>query len=214
MARVLHIQASPMQQLSFSRRVAEAFLERYRRDHPGDEVRTVDLAKERLPAFDFPMASAKYKILHGRPPSKEEARVWKAVEEMIARFKEADKLVVSSPMWNFGIPYALKQYLDVIVQPTYTFSYSPEEGYKGLVTGRPALLILARGGSYGPGSGAGAGAEAMDFQRPYLEAILRFMGFTAIETILVEPTLAGGPKAAEETLKKAIAEAEKKAEKF
>ena len=54
----------------------------------------------------------------------------------------------------------------------------------------------------------------MDFQRPYLEAILRFMGFTAIETILVEPTLAGGPKAAEETLKKAIAAAEKMAEKF
>lgn len=210
MARVLHIQVSPMQQLSFSRRVAEAFLERYRRDHPGDEVRTMDLAKERLPAFDFPMASAKYKILHGRPQSKEEAQVWKAVEETIARFKEADKLVVSSPMWNFGIPYALKQYLDVIVQPTYTFSYSPEEGYKGLVTGRPALLVLARGGSYG----AGSGAEGMDFQRPYLEAILRFMGFTAIETLLVEPTLAGGPKAAEETLKKAIAAAEKMAEKF
>ena len=210
MARVLHIQASPMQQLSFSIQVAKAFLERYRRGHPGDEVRTMDLAAERLPAFDFLTASAKYKILHGRPPSKEEARAWKAVEEMIARFKEADKLVVSSPMWNFGIPYALKQYFDVIVQPTYTFSYSPEAGYKGLVTGRPAVLVLARGGSYGPGSGA----EAMDFQRPYLEAVLRFMGFTAIETLLVEPTLGGGPKAAEETLKKAIAEAEKKAERF
>ena len=53
-------------------------------------------------------------------------------------------------MWNFGIPYILKHYIDLIVQPGLTFSFSPSEGYKGLVTGKPVTVVYARGGAYGP----------------------------------------------------------------
>jgi FMN-dependent NADH-azoreductase len=88
-------------------------------------------------------------------------------------------------MWNFGIPYKLKHYLDVIVQPGYTFSFSPEEGYKGLMTGKPIATIYARGGAYG----SGTGAESYDLQKGYLEHILGFIGFSDFQTILVEPTL-------------------------
>ena len=66
---------------------------------------------------------------------------------MIERFKGADKYLFSLPMWNFGIPYKLKHYIDVLVQPTYTFSFSPKEGYKGLVTrkeGRRGLRARRR----------------------------------------------------------------------
>ena len=56
----------------------------------------------------------------------------------IEQFVNADKFLLAIPMWNFGIPYRLKQYLDVILQPGYTFSFSPETGYSGLVTGKPA----------------------------------------------------------------------------
>jgi FMN-dependent NADH-azoreductase len=79
-----------------------------------------------------------------------------------------------------------------------TFSYTPQEGYKGLVTGRPAVLVLARGGGYAPGSAS----ESYDMQKPYLELILRFIGFTDIRTVIVEPTLAG-----EEAAAKALAAA-------
>ncbi len=89
-------------------------------------------------------------------------------------------------MWNFGIPYKLKHYIDVLTQPGLTFSYSPSEGYKGLVTGKPAAVVYARGGSYPPGSGA----EGMDFQKSYFETLLKFIGFTDIRPIVVEPTLA------------------------
>ena len=100
-------------------------------------------------------------------------------------FKSADKYVVSLPMWNFGIPYKLKHYIDLLVQPGLTFGFTPGEGYKGLVTGKPFLAIYARGGAYGPGSGA----EAADQQSAYLKQIVGFIGFTNIQEIFVEPTL-------------------------
>jgi len=210
MATVLHIQASERGAESFSIRLAQAFLKSYLESHPRDSVKTLDLAKQTIPEFGALAISAKYRILYGKSYSDEESLVWKAVEATIEDLKKAKKLVISSPMWNFGIPYRLKQYFDVIVQPGYTFSYSPEEGYKGLVTGRPAMLILARGGEYAPGTEA----AAYDFQRPYLESILSFIGFTAIDSIVVEPTLQGGPEVASQKLAQAISIAGEKAKTF
>jgi FMN-dependent NADH-azoreductase len=199
-----------MKERSFSLRTAQAFLESYRQSHPGDAVRTVDVFDGALPEFGVLQVAAKYKILHGKPSSPGEAAAWKCVEGCIADFRAADKYVISSAMWNFGLPYMLKKYIDILVQPGYTFTYSPAAGYKGLVTGRPAMLILARGGAYGEGTGA----EAYDLQKPYLETILRFIGFTRIETILVEPTLMGGQEAAAEKLAAAAALAREKARSF
>jgi FMN-dependent NADH-azoreductase len=87
-------------------------------------------------------------------------------------------------MWNFSIPYKLKHYIDLLVHRGLTFSFTPEEGYRGLVTGKPLVAVCARGGAYGPGSGA----EAWDQQGRYLEHIFGFIGFTEIREILVEPT--------------------------
>ena len=65
-------------------------------------------------------------------------------------------------MWNFGVPYKLKHYIDVITQPGLSFSFSPETGYTGLVTGKPAAVIYARGGEYS----SSEAAARMDFQKP------------------------------------------------
>lgn len=194
MARLLCIVASPRGERSHSRAVSDAFIEAYREAHPGDKVGIVDLGEEKLVPFEGFTIQAKYAILHGKDHTKEEAEAWKAVEAVIERFKSADKIVVSTPMWNFGIPYRLKHYIDILVQPGYTFSYSPETGYTGLVTGRPYLGVYARGGEYGPDSGA----EALDLQKRYMETIMGFMGFEDMRSIVIEPTLMGGPGAAAE----------------
>jgi len=104
----------------------------------------------------------------------------------------------SLPMWNFGVPYVLKHLIDVIVQPGLTFSFSPTEGYKGLVTGKKAVAVYARGGAYGPGTGA----EAYDLQSKTLGGILGFIGITDVTSIFVESTLAA-PADLEATVKKA-----------
>ena len=88
-------------------------------------------------------------------------------------------------MWNFGIPYKLKHYIDVLAQPGQTFSFDPATGYSGLVTGKPVAVVYARGGAYSEGQ-----AIEMDLQKAYLELLLRFIGFTELHNIFVEPTLA------------------------
>jgi FMN-dependent NADH-azoreductase len=102
-------------------------------------------------------------------------------------------------MWNFGIPYILKQYLDLLLQPGLTFGFDPAKGYFGLVTGKKAALVYSRGGAYGPGTGA----EGYDHQTRYLGQALGFIGLTDQQNILVEPTLAGGPDAKDAAVSKA-----------
>ena len=181
MSKILYLQASPRTGRSHSLAVAAAFLEAYREKDPGAEVVALDLFKADLPPFDGLLVNAKYNILHGQPHPPEEAAAWRQVEGIITQFTAADKYVLATPMWNFSIPYRLKQYLDIIVQPSYTFTYSPEAGYQGLVTGKPLFVTYARGGQYPPGTPG----EAFDLQVKYVELIFGFMGFTDIHSVIV-----------------------------
>jgi FMN-dependent NADH-azoreductase len=202
MAKVFYLQSSPMGQLSFSIRAAQAFLDTYRAAHPGDILESLDLWQADLPDFNFTAASGKYKIMRGLAHSAEEARAWANVVKHIDQLKAADKVLISTGMWNFSLPYRLKQYIDIIVQPGLTFSFDPAKGYTGLVTGKPLQLILASGGEYPKGTAM----ANFDFQLPYLDMILRFIGFTDIRSLRVEgtlgaaaePNLAAGIKAAQE----------------
>jgi len=207
MATVLHVAASPRGDRSTSLRVVRAFLEEYGRRAPGDTITTVDLSTAKLPAMDGRTIEAKYNILHGQASNDAQRRAWAEVEKVIEQFKQADKYLFSVPMWHFGIPYQLKHYFDVLVQPTYTFSFDPNKGYTGLVTGKPVVVIYARGGEY-----SSPEAAPLDLQKPYMETILRFIGLTDVRSILVEPTLAGGPDLAAERLDQAIVSAKKLAD--
>jgi len=209
MGRLLYIQASPRIERSYSIAAADAFVSAYRQRNPKDEVIAMNLFKKDLPAFDGLTVQAKYTILHGLKHTPEELAAWKKVEELIAEFKSADKYVLAVPMWNFGIPYRLKQYLDIIVQPGYTFSFSPKEGYKGLVLGKPIFVSYSRGGAYEIGSPA----EAFDLQTKYLQLALGFIGFTDIRSLIVEPTLASAD-VAKQKREEAIAKAKEMANTF
>ena len=185
MSKVLYIKASPMKERSNSIAAADAFVDAYK---------TIDLFLAKLPEFDFIAASGKYKIMRGKPHSPEEKQAWDKVVATITEFKDADKYVLAVPMWNFSIPYRLKQYIDVIVQPGQTFTVDSSGNYKGLVTGKPVFIAYARGGDYTKGTPG----EQYDQQSKYVESILRFIGFTDIKSLAVEPTLAGGPEVAEQ----------------
>ena len=202
MPTILHIEASPRGNESFSTRAAEAFLTSFLAAHREYQAETLDLFSAKIPEFRAPEARAKYAVMSGKEPAGEAELAWKPVIDTINHFRSAAVYVVSAPMWNFGIPYRLKDYIDVIAQPGLTFSYSPQTGYRGLVTGRPLVLILARGGAYG----SGTGGEAYDHQAGYLKTLFGFMGFTDIRPVLVEPTLMAGPEAADAALAKAISE--------
>ncbi len=193
MSTLLYIESSPCRVRSHSAEIARAFLDAYAEQHPGDRVETVNLWDAPLPAFNGDAAGARYAALDGRGHTAAESAAWRPVRETFERFAAADKYLFSVPMWNFGVPYVLKHYVDVVTLPGLAFSYSPAEGFRGLLAGRKALLVYARAGAYGPGSGA----EALDLQRPYMETWLRFIGIAEIESIVVEPTM-GDPAAVEQ----------------
>ncbi|HUT84127.1 MAG TPA: NAD(P)H-dependent oxidoreductase, partial [Thermodesulfobacteriota bacterium] len=167
MSKLLYIQASPRGQRSHCITVADAFIEAYKQKRPDDEIVTLNVFEASIPSFDGLTVHAKYTILHGRSHSNEELEVWKNVEKVIEQFTSADKYVLAVPMWNFSIPYRLKQYIDLLVQPGYTFTYSEDKGYEGLIVGKPLLAVYARGGEYP----AGSEAEAFDLQKKYVELI-------------------------------------------
>jgi FMN-dependent NADH-azoreductase len=188
MPKLLYIEASPRKTRSKSIEVAQVFLAGVRKKYPALEIDKLDLWAADLPSFDGDTIESKYAILQGQTFTPEQAKAWSRVEAVANRFKGADSYLFSLPMWNFGIPYVLKHYIDVLVQPGLTFTFTPGEGYKGLVTGKKAAAVFARGGDYSPGTGA----EGYDLQSRALGGILGFIGITDQTNIFVEPTI-GAP---------------------
>ena len=184
MSKLLHIQASPRGDRSASTTVAKEFLAVYKTKHPDDTIETLDLWKADLPAFEGDRLNAKYAVLSGGTFTDAQKNGWDSLVKITDHFKSADKFLFSVPMWNFGIPYKLKHYVDLLAQPGLTFSFSPDKGYTGLVAGKPAVGIYASGGVYGPGSGM----EAYDFQSKYLKVVLGFIGITDLKEVFVGGT--------------------------
>jgi FMN-dependent NADH-azoreductase len=109
---------------------------------------------------------------------------------LIKELFEADTIIIAAGMINFGIPSSLKAYIDHIVRPGITFRYSAE-GVEGLVKGKKAFLVLARGGIYSHGP-----MQQYNFQEPYLRACLKFIGVEDVEVITMEGIARGGETAA------------------
>lgn len=205
MAGLLHVESSPAGNDSSSIRVARAFVTCWRRAHPEQSSETLNLWATALPDLNGEALAARAEVEAGRMPVGEQGAIWTRLHQLALPLLAADRLLISAPMWNFGIPYRLKQYIDCVTQPTLTYRGSPAEGFEGLVAGKPAALVLSRGGSYP----AGSDREPFDFQRRYLSAWLGFLGFRPVTTILVEPT-AGDP----ETVTRAEREAQGLASRF
>lgn len=186
MTRLLHISASPRGEASESLRLAAAFLDVYRRTNPGTDVEHFDLWDGTLPEFGPAAAKAKMDVFAGAEPSGEGVGAWAAAKATFARFDAADRYLFSVPMWNAGVPYILKQFIDVVSQPGMVFGFDPVTGYQGLLTGKKAAVIYT-GAVWGPDRGPEFGS---DFQQPYFEDWLRWAGITDISSVRFQPNLA------------------------
>jgi FMN-dependent NADH-azoreductase len=113
-------------------------------------------------------------------PAKES---WSHIEKTIQQFLAADIYVLTVPMWNFGVPYALKYYIDCLIQPGYVFRYTEEGQPVPLVLGKRMVCVTSRGGDYS----IGGPMHALDFQEPYLRAIFGFIGITDLQFISAQP---------------------------
>ncbi len=209
MAKLIYIKASPRKDRSHSSRVAQQFVDSYRAAHPQDTIEELNLWELDLPPFDGDTIDAKYAIMHQKSQTQEQQEAWKQVTTIFQKFANADKYLFSVPMWNFGIPYRLKHYIDILTQPGLAFNVTPEGRYVGLVTGKPALVVYASGGAYRPGSAT----ESYDMQKPFMKLWLQFIGFSDIRKITVDGTM-GDPAKAKEIENSCLQEASEMAKTF
>ena len=142
------------------------------------------LWEECLPDLDGAALAAKYAILAGQELSEREHSAWQSIRQLVARLDQADALVISTPMWNFGIPYRLKHWFDLVTQPGLSFSFDPKSGYAPLLRDRPVAVILASAGDYSQGPSWGR----PDLASPYLQAALAFIGLRNSTIVRVGPT--------------------------
>lgn len=188
MTDVLFVDSSPRGADSESRRLAEAYLAGLRAAHAGALVDRLDAFAEDLPRFARAGADAKMTVIGGGAPEGPEARAWAGARALAERFRAARTLLLSVPMWNDGVPWALKQVIDTVSQPGVTFSFDPATGYHGLLGGRRAVALYT-GAVWSPGAPEGFG---VDFHSTYLEHWLGFVGVEEVASVRLQPTFDDG----------------------
>lgn len=189
--KLLWVEASPNGPTSMSTECARAFIDALVEEHGAIEVDHLDLWAEPLPVFGREATMAKIALLRRQEHSSDEQSAWSGVLAEIDRVRAHDALVISCPMWNLHIPYPLKQWIDIIVQPLVTFEFDKTGHPAGVLgAGRCAQLILTRSAAYD-----GINYRMTDFQRPYLECVFgEVLGYTLADAVVVEPTTAYTPE--------------------
>lgn len=186
MTNLLYISASPSQHDSHSGAVARELVSAYRELHPSRSVATVDVWDLDLPEFDATMIAAKFAVLRSQDATDAQRAQWARAVRLSEAFNQAQCYVFSLPMWNYGVPYRLKHYIDVVTLPGQNWSWSRAEGYRPLLQGKRAVLVYSSAGDFSPE----APKPYEDFQKPYMRQWLRFIGVEVVDEIAVAPTLA------------------------
>nr|WP_233286195.1 NAD(P)H-dependent oxidoreductase [Bradyrhizobium brasilense] len=180
---MLHLNCSPRPD-SESAAGARAFLDRFRQARPDWEIDAMNLWREPLPEFEGYLLEAKYARIDGKSFTSSQHDAFAIAERLALRLSLADRVLISTPMWNFGIPYKLKQWLDVIIQPGLAFRFDPAQGYLPLLKDRPTIVILASGSDFVTGMNRGR----IDMATPYLREALRFIGISDVRFVPIGPT--------------------------
>ncbi len=204
---ILHISASPKGERSASQKIAGTFLKAYASKNPDDSLREINVFDPLPPQFGRDAAIRKFAPFFGEKPSEAGKEAWQEALALIEDFDRADKIILSCPMWNYSIPWALKLYLDNLMQPRVTFGYDPQTmQHMGLLRNRPLQLILTRS-STAPG-------HFIDFQLPYLRFAFDAIGIRDTRVIVADQTTKAGADEREAYLASFDAQAKAAAEQF
>jgi FMN-dependent NADH-azoreductase len=183
--RVLLVTGSPRGTESLSSELAEAFLSELHTAQPSVLIDRLDPFTE-LEPFSGLAAEAKMAILGQQPLNADTAPAWARILDVGARLTAADLLVLAVPMWNGGIPWSLKLFIDTVTQPGVVFRFDPATGYQGLLGGRRAVAIYTSR-VFAPGT---APAFGVDHQSTYLSWWLDYAGIEEVHELRLQPTFA------------------------
>jgi len=180
---ILQVNSSARTEGSHSTTLASALVERIRADNPGAAVTVRDLARTPHLPLDESALQALFTPADKRTPE-QAARVAQD-DILISEVQAADVVVLGVPMYNFGVPGQLKNWIDAISRAQVTFRYTAN-GPEGLLKDKKVYVALTRGGVYRN--------TPSDTQVPYLRTIFTFLGMTDVRFVYAEG-LAMGPAA-------------------
>lgn len=172
--KILEVAASGRSEGSVSRMLSTDLIGALEERHGNIELTRRDLNKG-LPFVDEAWINANFTAPEER--SAEQRATLAESDALVAELKAADVLVIGAPIYNFGVPAALKAWIDMVARARLTFRYT-ENGPKGLLEGKKAYIIIASGGV--------PVDSAVDFATPYLRHALAFIGITDVEVIAAE----------------------------
>ena len=191
MKTILQLNASMLSDNGQSSRLANEFVTALRQEEPAAKLILRDLARDPVPHLDADRFGAFIARSEART-LKQDAFVAYS-DGLIGDLKQADVIVLGLPMYNFGVPSTLKAYFDHIARAGVTFQY-PAVGPVGLLTGKKAYVLAARGGMYV--------GTPRDTQTAYVRDFFAFLGITDVEFVYAEG-LAMGESIKTESLAKA-----------
>jgi FMN-dependent NADH-azoreductase len=186
MTKLLYIQGSPRKSDSKSIQIATAYLDALSTANPHLDIDTLDLWDAELPAFDGDKAAAKMNVITGATQNGTGQTAWDEIVAIATRFISADRYLIASPMWNSGVPYRLKQYIDLVHQPGMLWSLDPQSGYAGLLKDKHATLALTSG-VYA--RGVAEPAFGVDHHAAYLRMWLNQAGIQQVDELRFQPSM-------------------------
>jgi FMN-dependent NADH-azoreductase len=176
---LLRIDSSIRAEGSVSREVLDSLERSFTDSNPGAGVVRRDLGRDPLPAPTWATATAAGMTPRDQRTDDQRAAVALAAEladELVA----ASAVVIGSPLYNFGIAAHLKSWVDVLVtDPRFAPGTAP-------LAGRPVVVVVSRGGGYGPGTPR----EGWDHGTGWLVRILGDVWGADVTVVEAELTLA------------------------
>lgn len=205
MKKLLYITVnSKPEELSASRQVGRAFVNRFIEKYSDFQVEELDLYKCHIPRLEYEYFEKRNCMIKEEDfkklDSKQQEEVHKIVK-LTDQFKEADVYVIAAPMWSLSFPATLKEYIDCIVMDGKTVSISKDK-IEGLLNDKH------RGMVYVQASGAQIpwiSRAIMNRGINYIEDIMKIMGIKKFQELLVD-----GTGTTEEEKNEAIDKANKK----
>lgn len=186
--KLLHIDASIRGDHSVSRSVTAAIVNKLKHANPGIEVIYRDLIATPPPHMTFATLPGDHpSSVFAGPLTPAQTLVRKKSERILEEFVAADILVLGAPMYNWSLPTQLKSWLDIIIVPGRTFTYSQFGPEHGLAGNKRAIAVSTRGVFYGPGARDAHAEHAAS----YLRSVLSFLGVNNPEFVVAEGVMAG-----------------------
>jgi FMN-dependent NADH-azoreductase len=181
MRTLLHIDVSPRGDRSISRQLTREFAAAWKETNPDGQVIYRDLSHDPVPLVTETFIAAVYTLPEARSPELRAAIA--TSDQLISELQTATDYVFGVPMYNFSVPAAFKAYIDQIVIPGRTYSYTADSGFRtGLLKGKKATVIMSRGWLYRDG----ALLSNCNLQEPWIRMILGFVGVTDIDFVTAE----------------------------